>query len=99
MKTVIEKDPIAFQVKTFFWILIFAITTTASLVGVYWGMNNKIDNYVIDCEHVKEIVGKHSTMIVVNESRLAKVENTNTKIETDLAWIKAALTQIQQQLK
>ena len=92
MKWVIEKDPIAFQVKTIVGLILFAITTTSTFVGLYYTMNNRIDNHVTSCQYVIEDVNEQWR-------RLSLVETSTNKIETDLAWIKATLVVIQQTLE
>ena len=92
MKWVIEKNPIAFQLTTFIWLIFFVITTTLTIGWAFRKLSNRLDTNEVWKAHIIEMLNSH-------ETRIVEVETSTNKIETDLARIKMTLIEIKDRLK
>jgi len=92
MKSTIEKDPIAFQMKSFFALIIFIVSTALTGAGLYWNLVSKISINAVWGEHILEMLNDH-------EDRIVTVEHSNNKLLVEIQRIKQGILDIQATLK
>jgi len=92
MKNLIKNHPINFQLWTFVWLIVTIIGMVFTITTSYNNLNNKIEKESIWNTHIAAMLDNH-------EDRIADNEDSTSRIEVDLQWIKATLLEIKQALK